>query len=123
MVKGRFQISNLKFQILDFQFSFPANLARVAVGLATLASSSMAFAQMCPACYQNAAAQAPGLLQAFKTGVLVMIFPTLLMFILIFGVAFRRRNSFYAGDDEVTGSSQDPAHGKISNLAVAPFKA
>src|SRR5690348_13958787 len=71
-------------------------MAGALVALAVLASSSMAFAQMCPACYQNAASQAPGMLQSLKTGVLVMLFPTLSMFILIFGVAFCRRNSFGA---------------------------
>jgi hypothetical protein len=96
---------------------------RIAASLAALASSSVAFAQMCPACYQNAASQAPGMLQSLKAGVLVMLFPTLLMFILIFGVAFRRRNSFNAGTDERNEFDPDPAKDKLPGIAVATFKA
>jgi len=74
-----------------------AALLRIFAALAALASSSAAFAQSCPACYQNAAAQAPGMLHALRAGVLVMMFPSLLMFIMIFGVLFRRRNNFNSG--------------------------
>ncbi|HEV2349915.1 MAG TPA: hypothetical protein VG028_08745 [Terriglobia bacterium] len=95
----------------------------MAAGFAALATPSVAFAQMCPACYQNAATQAPGMLQALKTGVLVMIFPTLLMFILIFGVAFRRRNSFNTRTDEGSGIHQDPANEEMPNVAAAPWRA
>lgn len=122
-MKGGFQISNLKFQISDFRSPTRATLARVAVGLAALASSSVALAQTCPACYQNAAAQAPGMLQALRTGVLVMMFPSLLMFILIFGVLFRRRNNFNGGADEGTAFYRDAAKGEAPNAAVAPWRA
>src|SRR5512146_960218 len=88
-------------------------MVRILAALPALVSSSLAFAQMCPACYQNAAAQAPGMLQALKTGVLVMLFPTLLMFVLIFGVAFRRRNSFNSGIDEGSEFNPDPANDKL----------
>jgi len=98
-------------------------LAGISVGATVLANSSVAFAQMCPACYQNAATQAPGMLQALKTGVLVMLFPTLLMFILIFGVAFRRRNSFNSGTDEESEFNPGPANDKLPGIAVATFKA
>ncbi len=75
-------------------------LRQFAVGLAAWASSSAAFAQTCPACYNNAASQAPGLLQALRTGVLVMMLPCLAMFIVIYAVLYRRRNSFREGSDE-----------------------
>ena len=122
MMSG-FQISNLKSRKSDYRHSIRATLARIAVGLAALASSSMALAQTCPACYQNAAAQAPGMLQALRTGVLVMMFPSLLMFILIFGVAYRRRNSFNAGADDGTEFHPDPADRELPEAAVAPWKA
>ena len=76
-----------------------SRLIRLAAVGAALASPSQVFAQMCPACYGNAAAQTPGLLQALKTGILVMMFPSLLMFIVIFVVVFRRRNSFNEESD------------------------
>jgi hypothetical protein len=96
---------------------------QIPAGLSALAGSSVAFAQMCPACYQNAAAQAPGMLQALKTGVLVMVFPTILMFIVIFGMAFRRRNRFNTGPDEETGFTHDPAQGEIPKVAASTFEA
>jgi len=122
-VKSGFQISNLKFQISDLQHPIRAKLLRISAGLAALASSSVALAQTCPACYQNAATQAPGMLQALRTGVLVMMFPSLLMFILIFGVLFRRRNSFNAGVDDGTEFHPDPANHDAPNAAVAPWNA
>lgn len=118
----RTQISNLKFQIPDFRSPIRASLARISVGIAALVSPSVAWAQTCPACYQNAAAQAPGMLQALRTGVLVMMFPSLLMFILIFGVVFRRRNSYNAGGEEGTGFYRDPANSEAPNVAAAPWK-
>src|SRR3974390_1019966 len=77
---------SLNLQISHLRSRFFANLARIVVAFAALASSRMSLAQMCPACYQNAAAQAPGMLQALKTGVLVMVFPTVVMFGLIAAV-------------------------------------
>ena len=117
-MKRGFQISNLKFQIRPV-------VARVVVALATLAtllSCHAVFAQSCPACYANAAAQAPGMLQALKTGILVMMFPSLSMFIVIFAVAYRRRKSF---NDECGGEAVlnlDSGDDATESVAVAPFK-
>ncbi|HEV2232388.1 MAG TPA: hypothetical protein VGV68_03160 [Terriglobia bacterium] len=83
----------------NIKSSIGSHLMRLAAALAVLASPSQVFAQMCPACYSNAAAQTPGLLQALRIGILVMMFPSLLMFIVIFVVVFRRRNSFNAESD------------------------
>ena len=99
-MKAGLQISNIKSPIRGF-------LARVSVALMALGSSSVELAQTCPACYNNAAAQSPGLLQALKTGILVMMFPTLIMFIVIFTMLYRRRNSFHAPSDEETWPIRD----------------
>lgn len=120
---NRFQSSNLRFQSSDLRYSIWASLTRIGVGLAALASSSVVMAQTCPACYQNAAAQAPGMLEALRMGVLVMMFPSLLMFILIFGVAYRRRNSFNAGTDDGTDFHGDTANREVPDAAIAPWKA
>jgi hypothetical protein len=87
------------------------------VALAALVSSSVALAQTCPACYQNAAAQTPGLLQALRTGILVMMLPSLSMFIVIFAVVFRRRDSFNVDTDTPTELPQDL--GKVAAAHVA----
>ena len=99
-MKVGFQISNIKFPIRGF-------LARLSAALIALATSSVAIAQTCPACYNNAAAQSPGLLHALKTGILVMMFPTVIMFIVIFTVLYRRRNTFHAPGDEETDLHRD----------------
>ena len=95
------------FQISNFKFPIRSVAARVAVGLTALVSSVSAHAQTCPACYANAAAQAPGMLQALKTGILVMMFPSLLMFIVIFAVAYRRRDSFQETSGDEAEFNQD----------------
>jgi hypothetical protein len=82
-------------------------LAKVLTVLAALTSSSVALAQTCPACYNNAASQNPGLLQALKTGILIMMLPTLVMFLVIFTVVYRRRNSFHAPGDEALEPALD----------------
>lgn len=86
---------------------------RFAAALAVLASPSQVFAQMCPACYSNAAAQTPGLLQALRTAILVMMFPSLLMFIVIFVVVFRRRNSFNEVEESDGGLNFDRDSGTV----------
>lgn len=88
------------FQISKFKSRMGWGLARitapVAVVLAALADGSVGYAQTCPYCYANAAAQTPGMLQALKTGILVMLLPCLTIFVIIFAVAYRRRESFNA---------------------------
>jgi hypothetical protein len=70
----------------------------VAVGalaaLAFLLSPASLYAQSCAMCYQNAAASGPRLITALKNGILVLMFPPLLIFCGILGLAFRRRDSF-----------------------------
>jgi len=95
---------------------------RLAAALAVLASPGQVFAQMCPACYGNAAAHTPGLLQALKTGILVMMFPSLLMFIVIFVVVFRRRNSFNEESDGEMNFHRDTGTVVAADLERAPVK-
>ena len=100
--------------MMDIKSPIESHLMRLAAAGAVLASPTHVFAQMCPACYSNAAAQTPGLLQALKTGILVMMFPSLLMFIMIFVVVFRRRNSFNTESDGEMNFDRD------SRTVVAP---
>jgi hypothetical protein len=99
-----------------------SRVMRLATVLAVLASPSHVFAQMCPACYNNAAAQTPGLLQALKTGILVMMFPSLLMFIVIFVVVFRRRNSFNEESDGKMNLHRNSGTVVAPDLERAPAK-
>jgi hypothetical protein len=80
-------------------------IQRVTVAASTLAASALAaltfflspaslYAQSCAMCYQNAAASGPRLITALKNGILVLMFPPLMIFCGILGLAFRRRDSF-----------------------------
>lgn len=89
---GVFEISNFKLQIRHGL----ARASALAAVLLSAVSASTGYAQTCPYCYANAAAQTPGMLQALRTGILVMLLPCLTIFVIIFAVAYRRRESFNA---------------------------
>jgi len=74
------------------------NLKRTAVAIAVLLSPSALFAQGCSMCYQNAASSGPKLIQALRHGILIMIFPPILIMAAIFYAAYRKRNQFNADD-------------------------
>jgi hypothetical protein len=59
--------------------------------LALLAAPHAA-AQGCAMCYQNASASGVQGAQALRHGILVLLFPTLTIFLGIFGLIYRRRN-------------------------------
>jgi len=100
------------FQISKFKSRVGRGLARasaLAAVLLSAVSASTGYAQTCPYCYANAAAQTPGMLQTLRTGILVMLLPCLTIFVIIFSVAYRRRESFNAesvGDGEAGSAEQ-----------------
>jgi len=51
-----------------------------------------AAAQGCAMCYQNASATGAQGAQALRHGILVLLFPTLSLFVGIFSLIYRRRN-------------------------------
>jgi len=51
-----------------------------------------ATAQGCAMCYQNASAFGAQGREALRHGILVLLFPTLTLFLGIFGLIYRRRN-------------------------------
>lgn len=87
-----------------------SNSRRFASALAVLAfmfSPAALYAQSCAMCYQNAAASGPRLITALKHGILVLLFPPLLIFAGILGLAISRRNSF-ASDEQPEPDSGTP---------------
>ncbi len=52
-----------------------------------------AAAQGCAMCYQNAAASGPQGREALRHGILILLFPTLSLFVGIFVLIFNRRNT------------------------------
>jgi hypothetical protein len=73
---------------------FRAALRSLAVVVASLAGAGWLHAQGCAMCYNDAAAARTATIQALRSGVLILLFPVLALFIGIFAMAFRSRNRF-----------------------------
>ncbi|MFY9529615.1 MAG: hypothetical protein WBC04_17940 [Candidatus Acidiferrales bacterium] len=56
-------------------------------------SAPQASAQSCAMCYQNAAASGAQGIAALRNGILVLLIPTLTLFIGLFAFLYRRRNA------------------------------
>jgi hypothetical protein len=69
---------------------------RAALLIASLAIAAVlaphAAAQGCAMCYQNAAASGPQGREALRHGILVLLLPTISLFLGIFGLLYTRRN-------------------------------
>jgi hypothetical protein len=74
----------------EIAFRFAA-LAVVAT-VSTLVLAPQAAAQGCAMCYQTAASSGAQGREALRHGVLILLFPTLSLFLGIFGLIYRRRN-------------------------------
>jgi hypothetical protein len=57
-----------------------------------LSAAPQIAAQGCAMCYQNASATGAQGAQALRHGILVLLFPTLSLFVGIFSLIYRRRN-------------------------------
>ncbi|HXZ13130.1 MAG TPA: hypothetical protein VEG64_12125 [Candidatus Sulfotelmatobacter sp.] len=69
-------------------------LVLMALGAAVvLLCAPHAAAQGCAMCYQNAAATGPQGREALRHGILILLLPTLSIFLGIFGLLFSRRNT------------------------------
>jgi hypothetical protein len=69
-------------------------LARAVAALLVLASPAALYAQSCAMCYQSAAASGPRSIHALKLGILILMFPPLLITVGIIYVAYRKRDQF-----------------------------
>ena len=65
----------------------------ILVGFLALALAPQALGQGCSMCYSSAEQQGQRAQQAMNTGILVLLFPTLLLFGGVLVTAIRRRNS------------------------------
>ena len=59
-----------------------------------LASPAALYAQSCAMCYQSAAASGPRSIHALKLGILILMFPPLLITAGVFYLAYRKRDQF-----------------------------
>ena len=72
------------------------NLALVALVL--LAGPIPAFSQSCPLCYTQAAQSGARMIEALKSGILILIVPPTLMTIGMIGVLYHKRNQCKRSD-------------------------
>jgi hypothetical protein len=89
-----------------FHFPFSSFFARwgsrrALFGVATMTygSASVAYGQGCAMCYASASAAKAGAIQALRSGILVLLIPTLLIFAVLAVLVYRRRNQFNEAAD------------------------
>lgn len=69
-------------------------LLRSAALLIALMMPALTFAQSCALCYSQAAGSGARLIQALRSGILVLVFPPMLICIGIAVMAYSKRNQF-----------------------------
>jgi hypothetical protein len=69
-------------------------LGRAAAALIVVASPAALYAQSCAMCYQSAAASGPRSIHALKMGILILMFPPLLITAGVAYLAYTRRDQF-----------------------------
>ncbi len=72
-------------------------IALVALAIAML--SPPAFPQSCALCYTQAASAGARMIQALRSGILILIVPPTLMSVGMIFIVHRKRNQFRPGDD------------------------
>ena len=68
-------------------------------GLALLFLSPAAFSQSCALCYTQAASSGSRMIEALRSGILVLIIPPTLMWLVIAAIMYSKRNQFKRADD------------------------
>jgi len=78
----------------------PLRLIGIAlVGLALLTLPLPAFSQNCALCYSQAASAGARMIEALRSGILVLIVPPMFMWAGVTVIVYRKRNQFRHADD------------------------
>jgi hypothetical protein len=75
---------------------------RFAIALITPAVISLApaaFSQSCALCYTQAASSGSRMIEALRSGILILIVPPTFMWLVIAGIAYSKRNQFKHADN------------------------
>jgi hypothetical protein len=67
---------------------------RSVVLLVALIMPALTFAQSCALCYSQAAGSGVRLIQALRSGILILVFPPMLISIVLAVMTYRKRNQF-----------------------------
>lgn len=78
----------------------------LATGLAILLLAPGAFSQSCSLCYTQAASSGSRMIEALRSGILVLIVPPTLMWLVICAILYVKRNQ-HKHADGVRGSGSD----------------
>jgi hypothetical protein len=73
-------------------------IAIALVGLAMLAAPLPAFSQSCSLCYTQAASAGARMIQALRSGILILIVPPTFMSVGMIFIVYRKRNQFRRDD-------------------------
>jgi len=77
----------------------------LSTGLAILLLAPSAFCQSCSLCYTQAASSGRRMIEALRSGILVLIVPPTLMWLVIFAIMYAKRNQHkHAGSARGSGS-------------------
>jgi hypothetical protein len=66
--------------------------ATAPVALAFLVFAPLAFGQSCSLCYTQAASSGSRMIEALRSGILVLIVPPTLMWLVVFAILYAKRN-------------------------------
>jgi hypothetical protein len=89
-----------------FKFRRSSLLLGIAlVALATLVTPPVAFSQSCALCYTQAASAGIRMIEALRSGILILIVPPTLMSICMIFIVHRKRNQFR--QDDAPASDRD----------------
>ncbi len=87
------------------------------MGLIILLAPAPAFAQSCALCYTQAAASGSRMIQALKSGILILIAPPTFMSIGLIFVCYRKRNQT-RNDSAESGSDWDKADDSDDSIRI-----
>jgi hypothetical protein len=83
-------------------------LGIVLTGLIILLAPVPAFSQSCALCYTQAASSGSRMIQALRSGILILIVPPTFMSVGVIFVCYRKRNQTReSGDEDLSGKDRD----------------
>jgi hypothetical protein len=80
-------------------------LTIASLAFTALALAPRAFSQSCALCYTQAASSGQHMIQALRSGILILIVPPTLMWLVLAAIAYRKRNQFKHADNLPSSAS------------------
>jgi hypothetical protein len=75
------------------------------LGLVLVVLAPPAFSQSCALCYTQAASSGSQMIEALRSGILVLIIPPTLMWLVIAAIMYSKRNQFKRADNAAGSNS------------------